>query len=192
MDKKDRWIAGALLGLLLAASVVMAGVWRYKTTPGASAPAPRAWPENASIARETLLPTVLVFLHPRCPCSVATLEELRTLTERFAGQVRFVVWVAASRAGDEQGRSWDALADMEGVERKIDLQQQEAHRFGAMTSGHVVAFAANGTLIFSGGITGSRGHAGANEGEDLLTTALVGSVTETVAPTFGCAMEARR
>jgi len=44
----------------------------------------------------------------------------------------------------------------------------EAKRFGAETSGQTLLYDERGTLAFSGGITGSRGHAGDNAGRASL------------------------
>ena len=69
----------------------------------------------------------------------------------------------------------------------------EAHRFGARTSGDVVAYDAAGTLRFHGGITISRGHVGHNLGHvrvDAIVHGADAGVAET--PVFGCALEAVR
>src|SRR5690349_19429168 len=38
-----------------------------------------AWPEASSIVRHAQRPTLLLFLHPHCACSRATVEELERL-----------------------------------------------------------------------------------------------------------------
>jgi hypothetical protein len=39
----------------------------------------------------------------------------------------------------------------------IDIDSEKARRFGMLTSGHIIAYGADGTLLYSGGITSSRG-----------------------------------
>jgi hypothetical protein len=65
----------------------------------------------------------------------------------------------------------------------------EAGRFGAETSGHTLLYGADGRLLFSGGITASRGHAGENAGESAII-ALVNHQTPLRSQTlvFGCSL----
>jgi hypothetical protein len=53
-----------------------------------------------------------------------------------------------------------SAAAIPGVKVLFDPDRMEARRFGAETSGHNLSFGADGGLLFSGGITASRGHAG--------------------------------
>jgi hypothetical protein len=53
-----------------------------------------------------------------------------------------------------------------------DDEGREAQRFGSATSGQTYAYAPDGTLAFSGGITGARGHAGDNAGRASLVEVL--------------------
>jgi hypothetical protein len=51
----------------------------------------------------------------------------------------------------------------------------------------VVLYSPNGELLFSGGITGSRGHAGQNPGEDAVIALVNGrSLPLTHAHVYGC------
>ena len=69
----------------------------------------------------------------------------------------------------------------------IDDEGTEANRFHAATSGQTLLYDAAGSLLFSGGITGSRGHSGDNAGQTAIVS-LVNSgaprLTET--SVFGC------
>ena len=63
----------------------------------------------------------------------------------------------------------------------------EARRFGVETSGQTLLYDARGALIFSGGITGSRGHAGENAGAAALAALLTrGAAAQRGADVFGC------
>jgi len=63
----------------------------------------------------------------------------------------------------------------------------EARRFGVETSGQTLLYDAGGRLIFSGGITGSRGHAGDNAGEAALVALLTsGQADRRATSVFGC------
>ena len=55
-----------------------------------------------------------------------------------------------------------------GVTVVSDHDGRKAQNFGVSTSGHSLLYAADGRLVFSGGITASRGHAGDNDGSDAI------------------------
>ena len=62
----------------------------------------------------------------------------------------------------------------------------QARRFGVETSGQTLLYA-GGSLAFSGGITGSRGHAGTNAGETALIALLTrGDADRRGTSVFGC------
>jgi hypothetical protein len=68
----------------------------------------------------------------------------------------------------------------------------EAARFGAKTSGHVVAYDEQGTLAFAGGITPARGHVGDNMGRRSLERVLAGSTAvDATRVVLGCSLESR-
>jgi hypothetical protein len=81
-------------------------------------------------------------------------------------------------------RSASALPDVTVVR---DDDGVEARRFGVETSGQTLLYDGRGTLIFSGGITGSRGHEGANAGEASLVALLTrGEADRSGTSVFGC------
>ena len=65
----------------------------------------------------------------------------------------------------------------------------EAARFGAVTSGQTVLYDEDGALLFTGGITGARGHSGDNAGRASVV-ALFESRTGRTSWTsvFGCGL----
>jgi hypothetical protein len=70
-----------------------------------------------------------------------------------------------------------------------DVDGTEARRFGALTSGQVVVYDADGRLRFSGGITPARGHAGDNAGRSAIIALLEGASSASVeTPVFGCSL----
>jgi hypothetical protein len=93
------------------------------------------------------------------------------------------------------GADWDdtelrrSAAAIPGVVVLTDENGTEAERFGAATSGHALLFDRGGALVFSGGITASRGHAGGNAGESAILAALNGErINQTRTPVFGCSL----
>ncbi|MBV9470625.1 MAG: hypothetical protein JOZ57_15405 [Abitibacteriaceae bacterium] len=84
---------------------------------------------------------------------------------------------------------WQSAAAIPGVTVMCDEDNQEAQRFHAETSGQTMLFDNAGHLLFSGGITGSRGHFGDNVGlsniESLLTS---GKAERNKTLVFGCSL----
>jgi hypothetical protein len=83
-------------------------------------------------------------------------------------------------------------AAIPGVKVLSDIDGIEARRFGVKTSGHTLLYARDGRLLFSGGITDSRGHAGDNTGQRAIES-LFNDVNPVRASTFvfGCALADR-
>src|SRR5688500_4480825 len=51
-------------------------LWRYEALPGPGADAPRHWPAGSRTAADGRRHTLVLLLHPHCPCSRATVREL--------------------------------------------------------------------------------------------------------------------
>lgn len=93
------------------------------------------------------------------------------------------------------GAYWDqtdlyrTATQIPGVTVVSDADGIEAHRFGAETSGHTLLFGADGRLLFSGGITASRGHVGGNAGESAVLAAINdASLKPARTMVFGCSL----
>ncbi|HEV3410065.1 MAG TPA: hypothetical protein VG095_07215 [Chthoniobacterales bacterium] len=165
---------------------------RYENTPGASGRVPDFWPAESLLARAVDQPTLVLFVHPHCPCSRATIGELAQLMADAQGKVRAqVVFLQPQHAGDDwaQTELWHSAAEIPGVTVSADLDGVEASRFGAETSGHAFLFHPAGWWLFDGGITASRGHAGPSEGRSAIQS-LLERTTSMPARTrvFGCSL----
>src|SRR5687767_14231205 len=81
MPRSKRRAIFALLGISWAAGTAygLAQLWRYGSTPGRAARPPVTWPAESDVPRSAELPTLVMLLHPHCPCSRATLAELARL-----------------------------------------------------------------------------------------------------------------
>jgi hypothetical protein len=182
------WLATATW---LALVVFGAGMLvRYASTPGAQSDPPPTWPSASRLERPDGRYLLLLAVHPRCPCTRATLGELEVIMSHSSGRiVSRVLFVQPAGAGDSWARSglWRQAASIPGVEPVLDPRGREALRFGALTSGHTVVYAPDGRLLFHGGITGARGHFGSNTGADAVLATVEGERTPVGAtPVFGC------
>jgi len=82
---------------------------------------------------------------------------------------------------------WQSAASIPGVKVVVDQDGVEADRFQAVTSGQTVLYDTEGRLLFSGGITGSRGHSGDNAGRSAIVSLLnTGEATAAETFVFGC------
>jgi hypothetical protein len=190
-----KWAPGgwAIALWVAALGVGFAVLLRYEATPGAGGGPPVRWPAGSAMERPRDLPTLLMFAHPQCVCTRASLTELERLKRRFEGRLAvYVVFLRPSEASDEWDRSdlWDRAAAMPGVTAVRDMDGVEAVRFGAATSGHTLVYDARGRLQFSGGLTAARGREGEAPGARRIVALLTTGKAEGAAasPVFGCAL----
>lgn len=176
------WIAVAITGL--------GGLWVYKATPGPSAAAPPTWPDASRLVRDTDRPLLIVFLHPQCFCSHASVGELARLMAHVQERVTTTVLIyrpAQAEAGWAHTDVWTSASAIPGVHVETDVDGAEAAVFGSAVSGQTLLYDVTGRLIFNGGITGARGHAGDNPGRTALLSLLgEGTASTSHTPVFGC------
>jgi hypothetical protein len=138
-------------------------------------------------------PSLVMYVHPFCPCTRASFQELTKIVDRARGDgkepaVKIVVVVAPGMPdGWRDGPNVRAAHQFQGAEVQYDLDAHLARAQSVTTSGHVVMFDSPARLGFRGGITRSRGHAGDNDGTRAITEILNGrkpSIAYT--PVFGC------
>lgn len=181
------WLAIATAGALL--------LMRYERKPGAMAETPLQWPNPKGLALDARRDTLLLFAHPKCPCTRATLEELNRLLahrpEKVAAHVLFLNPSTVSNSWTHTALR-ELAQGIRGVTVHDDQNGQTAAVFGAETSGFVVVYAPDGKLIFSGGITESRGHAGDNPNKDALVAQIDRAQPRGCkTPVFGCLLANR-
>jgi hypothetical protein len=189
-----RFLPGLVL-LLWAAGVAVGFtyIWRYEATPGASANQPADhWPTTFSIALDSSRPTLIMAVHPECPCSRASVGELEQILSHRPGALRALVLFVPelhTKADPSQCDLWKQASSIPGVTCVRDSDNAAVTLFHACTSGHTFLYDQTGALRFSGGITESRGHAGDNDGRTAIETYLAGgNLTITSTPVFGCSL----
>lgn len=186
----------AVAGWLLAVGVVWLWMVQYgfSTDPPTSAYANTRWPAESSLQPVPDRLTLVLFLHPQCPCSRATLEELDKLLSgpglRAEQQpdVLLLVSYPSEVPGDWQETEILGQATrLPRVQLIHDRDGVETSWFGAVSSGTVMLFDPRGNRLYAGGVTAARGHAGDNAGIDTLNALLTGQTPPTsLLPVFGC------
>lgn len=197
MNPKTKIILTTVFGLVWGAAAVFGAhaLFKYETRPGQIGHVSSVWPAHSSISLANDRPTLLMFAHPQCPCTRASISELASIVAHTQSKARVLVLFYTPRDSGEDWRNRDtcrSAAQIPGVTVVADVDGAEAERFGAKTSGDTFLFDASGHLLFHGGITASRGHAGDNVGEDSIT-ALISNQTTNQSRTlvFGCSLRQR-
>ena len=183
-----------LLATLWLATVVsgMGILTAYEYRAGRDAGGPSDWPAASGIPLAADEPTLILFAHPDCPCTRASIGELAVLMARCpAGVKAHVVFLQPTGTAADSTHTdlWRSAAAIPGVAVEADEGGREAARFHATTSGQIVLYSSDGRLLFHGGITGSRGHYGDNEGLATIVGLLRHEpVVVADTPVFGCSL----
>ncbi len=172
-----------------------AGLWiifEYENTPSDMESAPLHWPVSSQIVVPSGRPVFLMFVHPQCPCTRASIEELDTLMASCQNRLETYLLFVRPKAFDvEWVRSnlWKQASGIPGVHLYRDDEGKEAKKFHATVSGQTLLYNEKGRLLFNGGITGSRGHSGDNKGRDsVISFVLKGNTKTNRAFVFGCSL----
>jgi hypothetical protein len=161
-------------------------------TPVKAEPSVTLFPTRSAVQLVSDKPTLVLFAHPQCPCTEASLHELVGLLAETQNRVSVTVVFTIPDgvpAGWEQGDLWNSATNIHGIRVIRDQGGQEAHRFDVKGSGHTLLYAPSGRLLFSGGITASRGHEGDNVGRSAIVSfILTGHAPVSHTPVFGCSL----
>lgn len=197
---KSSIVIVGVLGLLWlgAIGLGMPLLMNYEVSSGLEGSPPLQWPKSEAVAAAGTCPTLILFAHPQCPCTTASIYELsKLMAERGKNLKAYVLVFAPQTVPEHWDRRdiWDSARAIPGVTVLSDVNGREAKRFGSHTSGQTVVYDKGGRLLFSGGITGARGRVGENNGLSSLQSALedkglsdkaVNSKTSLV---FGCSFD---
>jgi hypothetical protein len=184
-------------GVVAWLALIGVGLWVFMARgfePGPAGHPDPAWPEDSVLKRQPGEYTLVVALHPECPCSQATLEELDSIVAQTRGRMSAqVLCEQYDSLPDPVERTaiWSRAQRIPGIAIVKDHQGEEAHRFSARTSGETRLYGPDGQLVFHGGITTSRGQVGDNPGQAaILDFVLHGAQahSRTSTPAFGCSL----
>lgn len=167
----------------------------YQSTQGAAGQTPRQWPAQARVKLDSQRDTLVMFVHPQCACTEASLDELNRVLARCSVNVAAQIWffqpVGLPTSWSQSTLRHNAAAIPTLIVQN-DVGGEQARIFGAETSGYVVLYNPGGQLLFKGGITSSRGHEGDNFGESAIVALLSGKKSECAqTPVYGCSLFGR-
>lgn len=149
-------------------------------------------PQGSVVAQSENL-TVLCFLHPKCPCSVATLNELKTILAE-ANREATLYFYTPTELKREDWLNTKLVSEARQSPRfhiESDPDGRVADQYKVSTSGTVLMYGTNGKLLFGGGITSARGHTGPCDAGEALRARIVQPQAEAAYtyPAFGCALK---
>jgi hypothetical protein len=189
--QKQRSLNPALLLLWLGLAVwSVLSLMSYSNQPGPAFAAPGKWPAESKLPPPGKTQSLLMFVHPHCSWSKASIGELSSLMTACQGHVdAYVLFFkpAGQPTNWAQTDLWRQAAAIPGVSVMPDEDGCQARLFGAETSGEVLLYGAQGLLRFQGGLTLSRGRVGENPGREALQALIFHQQTQlTQTPVFGC------
>jgi len=178
------WFAAAVFGI--------SSLHKYSSTPAPSDPPRGNWPLASAIVPCSTKSTFVIFLHPHCPCSRASVAAMNEIMNTFPNSAEFhAVFVrpAGVNADWLQSDLYQACKGNDRLVTSIDDNGVEAVKFGAKASGQTYIYDANHQLAFSGGLTSGRGMEEKGEERKMVASALIKRQNSPLhSPTFGCAL----
>ncbi|MEQ1904555.1 MAG: hypothetical protein ABL888_10245 [Pirellulaceae bacterium] len=169
------WAVGVIVGFNVQ--------WAYCSKPGPVVTAPAVWPFvfATGFAQQPRRPTLVMFAHPRCPCTRASMQELDKLVAQAPGKIDVQVLFYKPSMEPPSWAETDLLRSarrIPGARVFVDEDNMIAQQFAIATSGQVFLFGRDGDLLFSGGITAGR---------SAILSLLRGEAHNRLAtPVFGC------
>ncbi len=164
----------------------------YANSPSPAGSPPENWPASSPVPRDAKHSTLVMFIHPHCPCSRASIGELALLMAHSQGLVNAHVFFLKPAAMPDDWvltDTWREAAAIPGVSVHPDDAGAEVRLFNVETSGDLVLYDAKGKLAFHGGITAARGHSGDNAGRSAVQALLLKQSPGTNnTPVFGCSL----
>ncbi len=177
---------------ILAITVGMFILMRYAHTPSLAKTSGDQWPSHSQITLSKTAPTLIMFAHPHCACTRASIAELGKLVVHCKIKPKsYVLFLSPTSMPSDWEKTdlWHAANSVPGATVLSDINGVEAQKFNSYTSGQTIIYNTKGKLIFSGGITGARGQEGDNLGLNSAILSLQeNSSKNQTASVFGCSL----
>src|SRR5947208_2212449 len=112
-QKSNTFLILGIIAWLFAIGVGLHRILAYENAPGSSGASSVEWPADSRIARTPGLPTLVIMIHPHCPCSRATIGELAVLMTQAQGLVNaHVLFVKPEGLSEEWEKTdlWSSAA----------------------------------------------------------------------------------
>ncbi|MCZ6683021.1 MAG: hypothetical protein O7B26_07545, partial [Planctomycetota bacterium] len=100
----------------------------YSNAPGPAGTPPKHWPAGSLVQQNREQPTLLMFIHPGCPCTQASLEQLARILAQCQGLADvYAVFVRPPGVprGWERADNWRTAAAIPEVHMVVDEEGAE-------------------------------------------------------------------
>src|SRR5579872_901458 len=146
-DIKKWLLCASIAAWVVLVAIGLRTLFVYANTPGRLASPPSHWPSTSTVALAPDAGSLVLFLHPQCPCSQATLGELAKILACCRSQLETTVFFYRP-TGDSAGWSdndlWTTASAMPGVRVLSDPDAAAARLFGAHVSGQALLYDSRG------------------------------------------------
>lgn len=186
---RKHWVALSAVSWLFVLTIALCAQFRYDSIPSLASLSKKGWPAASKISRSTTENTLVMFLHPHCPCSRASLHQVTTLkTNNRSLNCVFLFYTPSSfEKGWEKTDIWRTASEIPGAHLVSDRDGVEAKNFGALTSGQTYIFDKQGSLRYEGGLTEGRGHEGGCRNLEAAMKVLTdGGASTAFGAVYGC------
>lgn len=167
----------------------MCTMMSYSNRGGNNGAPPSNNPNAINASQQNESNTLLLFLHPKCSCSLATVREMSRIIAYASRPIDIhIVFAPISIYQDvSETKIWSHASLLPSVNIVVDRNGDLIKQYAVKTSGHALLYNPHGKLMFSGGITSGRGHEGDNSGKTAVIALISGqrALINTV-PVFGC------
>src|SRR5262245_53376547 len=109
---------------------------RYSAAAGPRGAVPARWPEDSQLPRAPGRPVLVVFAHPECSCTRATLAVLAEIASELGRAVDVDVVIDDDIADPERSDIAVRARQIRGVRVVFARAQAENTRFGDITPGN--------------------------------------------------------
>lgn len=137
-------------------------VSRREFIPSPVAQGATTWPAAAPIPISLERPTLVMFVHPECPCSIQSMEALSRILQGFGEQVDahlvFYTW-DPSEPDPRDGKLWRSAEVLSSVTLHADRGGRITDLFHVTSSGHALLYG-GGKLLYSGVLSTSSDDTG--------------------------------
>ncbi len=162
---------------------VMAGALVYDTKPGKQ-PVGEPGLRAADPGRWTLLMVV----HPDCPCTKASLRNLAAIVETTRLPLKVQIVAAMPQRYDGPKSNLTLARGIPKATVTVLDADVAIQRHGALTSGHLFVFDPDRRLVYSGGVTPARGAEDATSSIRWFRALVEQRAVASSAPTYGCSL----
>jgi hypothetical protein len=186
--------AGARIGFWIAlwgASIAAAtsSFWSYSQIGDMPSGLLPSAERIAAVGLEPGCITLIIGLHPHCPCTRGISEELNRLAAE-SEDYRFVVLASCPQDAMSSWMDTPSIRELERLPRTRIIADEcgmIASSLGMIRSGHVIVIGADGFPRYSGGMTSSPLHSLGRPAREAATEVAVGTpLSATTAMVFGC------